>query len=472
MADSLCFRPTRQKVPSKAVDQDELRIERAIDMKARRAGHLGDVRKRLNFVQSLLSEGASVEEVIQNVECYERAFRKFVDAHETYLRFEVNEGMINVANESYEKEKENKFLLDVELSTWKSKMKSATKAMSKSDHKSRRSSKTGRSSITSSVREKRRILEEARLREEALEQKQSLERPLEDEEAEFRKRELEIAEERERSKAELARKIEKMQVEMEVKKATVDLEIEQEELQSEISERESVPGEVIPALAPELSPHTPPLRVHLPPDHSITASKALKIDHEVSSASIISQSSTSFPYKPLPTPNSQPKDIVRETLLKVDANDLTPHANTPVVTGPPAAPKKEQISPADTCKSEKHVTVKQEVMPTLQSPPQPSHTQLEEVLLQTLRHLTQQSTQQVSKPESESQADKGVWQAIADALRQGPTLPKIELMKFGGDPSEYGEFVVNSRDHIENQVSDEKTNPFTRTVCWKGERCY
>ena len=105
-----------------------------------------------------------MEEVIQNVECYERAFRKFVDAHETYLRFEVDEGMINVANESYEKEKENKFLLDVELSTWKSKMKSASKAMSKSDHKSRRSSKTGRSSITSSVREKRRILEEARLR--------------------------------------------------------------------------------------------------------------------------------------------------------------------------------------------------------------------------------------------------------------------------------------------------------------------
>ena len=88
-----------------------------------------------------------MEEVIQNVECYERAFRKFFDAHQTYLRFKVNEGMINVANESYEKEKENKFLLDVELSTWKSKMKSATKAMSKSDHKSRWSSKTGRSSI-------------------------------------------------------------------------------------------------------------------------------------------------------------------------------------------------------------------------------------------------------------------------------------------------------------------------------------
>ena len=82
-------------------------------------------------------------------------------------------------------------------------------------------------------------------------------------------------------------------------------------------------------------------------------------------------------------------------MLKVDANDLTPHANTPVVTGPPFAPKREQISPADMCEGEKYVTVKQEVMPTPQLPPQSSHTQLEEVLLQTLRHLTQQSTQQV-----------------------------------------------------------------------------
>ena len=277
-----------------------------------------------------------------------------------------------------------------------------------------------------------------------------MERLLEEEEAEFKKRELEIAEERERGKAELARKIEKMQVEMEVKKAAVDLEIEQEELQSE---REFVPGEVIPV--PELSPHTSPLCAHLPPDDYITAFKALKIDHEVSSASIISQSDTSLLYKPPLTPNSQPKDIVGETLLKVDANDFTPHVNTPVVTGPPLTSKKEHISPAGMCKSEQYVTVKQDVMPTPQSPLQPSHTQLEEVLLQTLQHLTQQSTQQVSQPKSESQADKGAWQAIADALRQGPTLPKIELMKFGGDPSEYGEFVVNFRDHIESQVSDD-----------------
>jgi len=79
----------------------------------------------------------------------------------------------------------------------------------------------------------------------------------------------------------------------------------------------------------------------------------------------------------------------------------------------------------------------------------------------------------VSQPQSESLTDKTPWQAIADALKQGPTLPKIELMKFGGDPSEYGEFVATFRNHVESQVSDDSqslTHLFAQ--CRKGERCY
>lgn len=138
------------------------------------------------------------EEIIQGVEDYERAFHKFVDAHKTYLSFEDDEGMIDVANESYDKENEEKFLFDVELNTWALKVKHDTKGMSKSVHKLPRLSKTrkGSRSSASSVREKRRIFEEARLKVEALEQKQSLEHRLE-KEAEFKKIKLEIAEERE-----------------------------------------------------------------------------------------------------------------------------------------------------------------------------------------------------------------------------------------------------------------------------------
>jgi len=82
------------------MDSEEVRIERAIDLKAKRAGHLGYVRRRLKFVQGLLSEHASEHEVMKGVEDYERAFHKFVDSHETYLSFEDNERMRTMANEN------------------------------------------------------------------------------------------------------------------------------------------------------------------------------------------------------------------------------------------------------------------------------------------------------------------------------------------------------------------------------------
>ena len=88
-----------------------------------------------------------------------------------------------------------------------------------------------------------------------------------------------------------------------------------------------------------------------------------------------------------------------------------------------------------------------------QSALQPVYTSLEHVLLQTIQQLRQQSVQQARH--SEPKADMAPWSTIAEALKQGPSLPKIELMTFGGDPSEYAEFAVNFRDHIKSQVTDD-----------------
>ena len=102
-------------VPSKIIDSEEFRIERAIDLKTRRAGHLGDATKELNLVKDLLAGGASEEEIFRSVYDYESAFHKFVDVHEKYLPFEDDEGMVAVAKESYEKEIERKFYQQVEI---------------------------------------------------------------------------------------------------------------------------------------------------------------------------------------------------------------------------------------------------------------------------------------------------------------------------------------------------------------------
>ena len=90
-------------MPSKIIDSEEFRIERAIDLKTRTAGQLGDATKELNLVKDLLAGGASQEEIFRAYD-YESAFHKFVDAHEKYLPFEDDEEMVAVAKESYEKE--------------------------------------------------------------------------------------------------------------------------------------------------------------------------------------------------------------------------------------------------------------------------------------------------------------------------------------------------------------------------------
>ena len=57
---------------------------------------------------------------------------------------------------------------------------------------------------------------------------------------------------------------------------------------------------------------------------------------------------------------------------------------------------------------------------------------------------------------SESHVSKGdVWVEIANAIRQGPSLPRIEPMKFNGDPIEFTAFEVNFRECVEDHVKDD-----------------
>jgi hypothetical protein len=57
--------------------------------------------------------------------------------------------------------------------------------------------------------------------------------------------------------------------------------------------------------------------------------------------------------------------------------------------------------------------------------------------------------------QGETAQSTDAWMMIVDAIRQGPTLPKIDLMVFAGDPLEFSEFVTNFKDNIESQVRDD-----------------
>ena len=137
---------------------------------------------------------------------------------------------------------------------------------------------------------------------------------------------------------------------------------------------------IIPALPLELGSHTSPAPVSLPSnvflpvdplfDAQNVKSEALKVDHEVSSASVISKDGISPQYIPLPTPASQRKDTKQGISSKADANDITPSVNMPRATSSPTATK-EQTFPTERCKSEQR-TPQQDVSSTPQSPPKPS----------------------------------------------------------------------------------------------------
>ena len=62
-------------------------------------------------------------------------------------------------------------------------------------------------------------------------------------------------------------------------------------------------------------------------------------------------------------------------------------------------------------------------------------------------------SQSQTSPQFSEQSD--AWLTIAQAIKQGPSLPKVELAKFSGDPLEYAEFVTNFKDNIESQLADE-----------------
>lgn len=77
---------------------------------------------------------------------------------------------------------------------------------------------------------------------------------------------------------------------------------------------------------------------------------------------------------------------MQEHFVKTDANDFKPHVNTQMTASSPFVTKLEKSSPEERFKSEQQTN-----QLNVSSSPQSSHTQLEQVLLQTLQHLTRQS---------------------------------------------------------------------------------
>ena len=416
-------RPVRLREPNKRIDELEVRVEKAVHAKRQRNWYLGELRKRRNCVQELILSPSTQISGVEAEIC------------------------------SYQNEREMKLQLEILINQWRKKgvgTPPSESGLSHGSDKSERSCVSNRSS----VKEKRRVAVEAELEVQTLKEKQELERKLEVE----------------RSKAELNRKLELLSAKTKMEQAEIDLLLECGE------ENEAKDG--MNDYLKEHGANYPPAKGHLsqPVAGGATPSSESQpvVDNgkmQTSSAQDIAQTSlsslvtASYVTSGSAVTTSAP-NVGRVAIHKTSSSSLTTLApsictksSTPISYAPrfnlpratstavAASPMSMHRSPGMPTWSCSPRTVGLDASATefypANTPQQSASTYI----------YSAPPFEQQASPQSRMQPDP--WVAVAEAIKQGPSLPKVELMKFSGDPLEYVEFVTNFRDNIENQVSDE-----------------
>lgn len=389
-------RSARVKAAKKSEEEGVI-AERAVYCRRSRSGHLGELRKNWNRVQELMkSPEVDVITLEDSVRKYNEAFRKFVDAHEVCMEIEDDEERRALLVDSYENQRDMKWQLENLLNEWR-----ANKHRPKSP---RSESGFSRASSSYSIKEKTKFMEEARLRVNALKQKQDLDRQME---------------QIEKQKAELSRKIELMDAETQAKQAAIDLMIERYVTEEDVEDSRR-----------EIEKHD-----EIAPQYSYTRPRSpLERDDERSKKTFVPVVTSEFVAK---STNTQVPDTVSSFHHSIPSVSTTCYYTSPQMASTPfSLPEKFTIPPQASQVTPRAST--SPYVPVLQNP-----TPME----------FRPSCTPPSLPRESSMVE--AWTTIAQAIKQGPSLPKVELMKFSGDPLEYAEFVTNFKDNIESQVSDE-----------------
>lgn len=286
----------------------------------------------------------------------------------------------------------------------------------------------------SSVKEKRRVAVEAKLEVQTLKEKQELERKLE---------------EVERSKAELNRKLELLSAKTKMEQAEIDLLLERGE------ENEAKDG--MNDYLKEHSANYPPAKGHLSQPVTGGATPSLEsqpvVDNgkmQTSSAQDIAQTSlsslvtASYVTSGSAVTTSGP-NVGRVAIHKTSSSSLTTQAPincTKFSTPISYVPRFNLPRATSTAVAASPMSMHQSPgMPTWSCSPRTVGLDASATEFYPA-NTPQQSTstyiysappfEQRASPQSRMQPDP--WVAVAEAIKQGPSLPKVELMKFSGDP--------------------------------------
>ena len=356
---------------------------------------------------------------------YNEAFRKFVDAHEVCMQYEDDEEKKVLLIDSYNNQRDMKLQLEILLNEWRTNKQRKEKSPSESGF--------SRASSRSSVKEKKRLSEEAKLKMRALRERQDLDRQME---------------EIEKGKAELSRKIKLLDAETKVKQAAIELMIEQcvdkeegaDGMRNEYLENHHYVHDTIEErLAPQFNSCVPAnsrqsaVHTSLPHlSHAYPQPPFLEVDREPLKQTYIATSSSkpsvNFVASAVQLPGAVSSHCISS---EPDVKLYTPCCYTsPKMTSTPFTAPEKPLSSLARSSQMNH-------QPTSALPYIPAALHATAAEFRPVFSPPSQSTPYTPLNPQEHSLD--AWSTIAQAIKQGPSLPKVELMKFSGDPLEYEE---------------------------------
>lgn len=114
-------RSTRDRQASVVRDLEGDLNERKLVLQKSRAGHIGNLTRLHNEIVHLTESGASSEGMSKEYAKFDEAWRKFVDAHESYLKLLdplMDALVLGKAQKTYEEQLQRKLDLDLTVRLW------------------------------------------------------------------------------------------------------------------------------------------------------------------------------------------------------------------------------------------------------------------------------------------------------------------------------------------------------------------
>ena len=443
-------RSTRDRQPSVVRDREGDLNEKKLALQNSRAGYIGNLTKVHNEIVHLTESGASPEDVSKECARFDRAWRKFVDAHKSYLKLLdplMDALVLEKTQKTYDEQLQRKLNLDFSVRLWykgrEPERGDNYSEFSRGTQRSRRSGISTSSSRLSTVSRKREKLALAQLNLRQLRIRQRLEQEMQ-EMREKRDQELQAMQEKqEREEHEIRRKRELVEAEMEAERAAVSLQVYEEESVEQLQEKSFLDYLV------------PSSRKNGVPDNAskVSVNDQLAV-HSENATIVTSALSNGTPALPRST---EQVDLIVPVSVKptVSIPALTMSLTNPlagnVSTMPTPMVQKPQRTPLVSSRSS--LPLVDPVLPKIE----PRQTSLGQRVTETWSSSWQMPrpyVPQVVKAEpANEQFDSG--QEMVKALRQVVSSPKVEYHRFDGDPLKYVTFMRNFETYLEKDNPDE-----------------